>query len=219
MRQQNSDDPGAIRLTSWKEIAAFLGRDQRTAKRWEGSRGLPVRRVPGRGRAAVFAYPHELRAWLDGVSTVETGGSQEPDGTPAPGIGPPPSSATPKRVLPVAALLAVLAVVLIVAGLAALLWTGRNSATPTTILSEGSHNAAAVTYYQSGLHAWQTRSPCRPSTGYRRFHERHTRRSSLCAALHGSRQHLQSDVRVHRNVIQRGVWQSCRFRQTCNLPK
>jgi Tfp pilus assembly protein PilF len=59
----------------------------------------------------------------------------------------------------VAAPLAVLAAVLIVAGLAALLWNGRNSAAPTTILSEGSHNAAAVAYYQSGLHAWQTRSP------------------------------------------------------------
>ena len=51
------------RLTTWKEIAAFLGRDERTAKRWEATRSLPVRRVPG-GRSTVFAYRHELEDWL-----------------------------------------------------------------------------------------------------------------------------------------------------------
>ena len=29
------------RLDSWKEIAAFLGRDERTVRRWEKERGLP----------------------------------------------------------------------------------------------------------------------------------------------------------------------------------
>jgi hypothetical protein len=49
-------------LKSWKEIASFFGRDERTVKRWEAGRGLPVHRVPGRTRASVYAYPSELEA-------------------------------------------------------------------------------------------------------------------------------------------------------------
>jgi Tfp pilus assembly protein PilF len=53
---------GRKRLDSWKEIAAFFGRDERTVNRWE-KLGLPVRRLPGtKGR--VFAYAEELSAWL-----------------------------------------------------------------------------------------------------------------------------------------------------------
>lgn len=51
------------RIDSWKEIAAFFGRDERTVKRWEKERGLPVRRVPG-NRGSVFAYTDELSRWL-----------------------------------------------------------------------------------------------------------------------------------------------------------
>ncbi len=56
------------RLDSWKEIAAFFGRAERTVKRWETERGLPVHRVPGGGRSAVFAYSNELSEWLKGRS-------------------------------------------------------------------------------------------------------------------------------------------------------
>src|ERR1700735_5549755 len=56
------------RPDSWKEIAAFLGRAERTVKRWESERGLPVHRVPGGGRSAVFAYANELADWLKGRS-------------------------------------------------------------------------------------------------------------------------------------------------------
>jgi tetratricopeptide (TPR) repeat protein len=52
------------RLDSWKEIATFFGRDERTVKRWEKERGLPVYRVPGSARGGVFAYPGELAEWL-----------------------------------------------------------------------------------------------------------------------------------------------------------
>ena len=51
------------RLKSWKEIAAFFGADERTVRRWE-ERGLPIRRVPGGGRATVYAEIDELQAWL-----------------------------------------------------------------------------------------------------------------------------------------------------------
>ena len=51
------------RLDSWKEIAVFFGRDERTVNRWEKELGLPVHRLPGtKGR--VYAYADELSAWL-----------------------------------------------------------------------------------------------------------------------------------------------------------
>jgi tetratricopeptide (TPR) repeat protein len=54
------------RLDSWKEIAAYFDRDERTVRRWEKERSLPVHRVPGGGRGGVFAYTDELREWLKG---------------------------------------------------------------------------------------------------------------------------------------------------------
>ena len=44
------------RLDSWKEIAAFFDRDERTVRRWEKERALPVHRVPGKGRGSVYAF-------------------------------------------------------------------------------------------------------------------------------------------------------------------
>ncbi len=58
---------GATRITrldSWKEIGAFFGCTERTAKRWEQERGLPVHRIPGSKRGRVFAYPEELTRWM-----------------------------------------------------------------------------------------------------------------------------------------------------------
>lgn len=52
------------RLGSWKEIAAYLGRDVRTALRWHKDRGLPVHRPPGGRGQSVFGYTDEIDAWL-----------------------------------------------------------------------------------------------------------------------------------------------------------
>lgn len=52
------------RLGSWKEIAAFFECDERTLRRWEKERGLPIHRTPGGGGGKVFAYTDELSAWL-----------------------------------------------------------------------------------------------------------------------------------------------------------
>ena len=60
--ERSQDEPE--RLVSWKGIAAFFERDERTVKRWERDRGLPVHRVPGGERGGVFAYPSELKDWL-----------------------------------------------------------------------------------------------------------------------------------------------------------
>ncbi len=51
------------RLESWKEIAAYLNREVRTARRWEKERGLPVHRIPGK-RSGVYALAPEVDAWL-----------------------------------------------------------------------------------------------------------------------------------------------------------
>ncbi len=55
------NDSVTDRLESWKEIASFIGRDDRTAMRWE-EKGMPVRRDPG-GR--VYASRAEIQQWLD----------------------------------------------------------------------------------------------------------------------------------------------------------
>lgn len=55
---------GSDRLDSWKAIAAYLQRDERTLRRWEREQGLPVRRVPGGQGTSVFAYVSEIDAWL-----------------------------------------------------------------------------------------------------------------------------------------------------------
>ncbi|MFP5229286.1 MAG: tetratricopeptide repeat protein [Acidobacteriota bacterium] len=75
------------RIDSWKEIAAFFGRDERTVKRWEKDRGLPVHRLPGE-RGGVFAWSHELTAWLNSSRTNGKSNSASP----APQDPPPPST-------------------------------------------------------------------------------------------------------------------------------
>jgi tetratricopeptide (TPR) repeat protein len=52
-------------LQSWKEIASYLGRAERTCRRWEKEFDLPVHRMDGSPRASVFAYTEELDQWLD----------------------------------------------------------------------------------------------------------------------------------------------------------
>lgn len=59
----DSQDKGP-KLDSWKAIAKYVGRDVRSAQRWERERGLPIHRVPGEKGGSVFAYAAELDAWL-----------------------------------------------------------------------------------------------------------------------------------------------------------
>jgi TolB-like protein/Tfp pilus assembly protein PilF len=59
------------RLDSWKEIAAYLKRDERTVRRWEAE-GLPVHRKVHKKQASVYAYKGEIDAWWhDGRQQVE----------------------------------------------------------------------------------------------------------------------------------------------------
>jgi hypothetical protein len=50
-------------LTSWKEVAFYMGKSVRTVQRWERF-GLPIRRPYDIGHAsAIIAYTDELNAW------------------------------------------------------------------------------------------------------------------------------------------------------------
>lgn len=51
-------------IHGWKEIGSYIGRTERTARRWEIERRLPVRRTPGQGRSSVYAIKSELDGWL-----------------------------------------------------------------------------------------------------------------------------------------------------------
>jgi hypothetical protein len=74
----NADDSSlGTRLDSWKEIANHLGRGERTVKRWETDRGLPVHRVPGGARSSVFAYTTELAEWLKSSKDLPLEPAQE----------------------------------------------------------------------------------------------------------------------------------------------
>jgi len=56
--------PESHQLRGWKEIAAYLKASERSAKRWEGNRGLPIHRIPGTTRDVVFAHSEELDDWV-----------------------------------------------------------------------------------------------------------------------------------------------------------
>src|SRR6202035_2574586 len=60
----------AARLDGWKVIAAFLGKAERTVKRWESDRGLPIHREPGGAKASVYAYAGELDQWLKSSAAI-----------------------------------------------------------------------------------------------------------------------------------------------------
>jgi predicted DNA-binding transcriptional regulator AlpA len=54
-------------LQSWKEIAAYLGRSERTCRRWETEFRLPIHRMDGSVRGSVFAYKSEIDRWTDEI--------------------------------------------------------------------------------------------------------------------------------------------------------
>jgi hypothetical protein len=56
--------PDRDRLDSWKEIAVYLDREVRTAERWEKREGLPVHRHIHANASSVYAFKHEIDAWL-----------------------------------------------------------------------------------------------------------------------------------------------------------
>src|SRR5258708_7723529 len=51
-------------LDSWKQIAVYLHREVRTVQRWEKREGLPVHRQFHVKAGTVWAFKHEIDAWL-----------------------------------------------------------------------------------------------------------------------------------------------------------
>src|SRR6266478_4679026 len=74
-KSQSTPEPSeplvSERLDSWKEIAAYLRRDERTVRRWE-QEGLPVHRHAHKRKATVYGYRSEIDVWWnDGHGQVE----------------------------------------------------------------------------------------------------------------------------------------------------
>ncbi len=61
-----TSQPEQGRLFSWKQIAGYLERSERTVRRWEQTEGLPVHKHQHLLRPSVWAYQHELDEWLEG---------------------------------------------------------------------------------------------------------------------------------------------------------
>jgi hypothetical protein len=70
----SSGEPLGRRLDSWKEIASYLNRSEKTVRRWEEKEGLPVHRLLHEQRGSVYAYDSQLDAWLESRSHLGSHG-------------------------------------------------------------------------------------------------------------------------------------------------
>ncbi len=59
----NPDETNETPLESWKEIAAYLQRNEVTARRWEKGEGLPIHRHTHQRGSSVYAFRSEIDAW------------------------------------------------------------------------------------------------------------------------------------------------------------
>jgi hypothetical protein len=101
------------RLDSWKAIAAYLGRDAGTVRRWERTRGLPVHRVPGGKGSSVFAFTGEIDAWLKSAPQESAAQEQSPAESPTPAeLAPAPRRSAARWWWPVAGIALAGAIVL-----------------------------------------------------------------------------------------------------------
>ncbi len=171
---KNANDGVQERLESWKEIAAYLNCGERTAKRWEMTRDLPVRRLPG-GPSRVFAYRRDVDLWRERLSPDELeGNNEDSEGLPGEARTPAPHSQEPAAVRSVFADAPVLRLntrpsalfrlttlgasvallVLLIVG------AGFHRSTPTRVEAH-SHvpSAEARNLYLSGRFYWNKRTP------------------------------------------------------------
>ena len=104
------------RLDSWKEIAAYLGREVRTVQGWEKTEALPIHRHQHARQGTVYAFRSELDAWKQARKSVPEAAHEVE--APAPSPAPAPArKSTP--IFVAAAGIGLLAI----AG--TFLWTGR----------------------------------------------------------------------------------------------
>ena len=180
-RTRPEDLSAERRLNGWKEIANYLARAERTVKRWESDRGLPIHRIPGGGRAAVHAFKPELDEWLQSVRVTELDRQEaqdepslgglasvelprlisSPEELPSPTLpDPEPAAAKSNRLAPKLILTAGLAL----AGLALLIasriyLTRHRTASATTSQVSEAERVIARDLYLKGRFEWNMRTP------------------------------------------------------------
>jgi tetratricopeptide (TPR) repeat protein len=166
------------RLNSWKEIASFFGRDERTVKRWEKQRGLPVHRVPGGEKGGVFVFTDELSDWLQTrgepaaiaadqnvVEEIPGAGSGNSQATPSEAKLEPDVAAAPPHRATVARIVGGVVLVLFLASLTYKLQTrsGTTSAGKLDAVTAESRGRAghgeAEEFYLQGRYYWSKRTP------------------------------------------------------------
>ena len=176
------------RLDSWKEIASFFSRDERTVKRWEKERGLPVHRLQKGARGPVHAFTDELLRWMkspvsmdSAAATIEPSETEgdSPAGEVSPDTAPP--QITPEQGglnlrrrasdQPHARrrwrLLTALVGGALLLGAAGFLWvklapsrSARADAVPKQALAESrTTNPEAREFYLKGRYEWDKRTP------------------------------------------------------------
>jgi len=160
-----AERPVSRRLDTWKEIASFIGRDERTAKRWEATRGLPVHRPPGGGRSKVYAYTDEVWRWMHEIAELEPppvesasdaeSGSDLVKAQPrsVDGLG----ILARRRRWPLRAALTLGLACAVVIGLVAVIGTALRPSPPVKVNADADKDAAE--FYRAGLHDWSTRTP------------------------------------------------------------
>ena len=174
-----------MRLDGWKDIAAYLCRAERTVKRWEANRGLPIHRVPGGAKASVYAYSDELNEWLNSsasaahdpaVSAADHASETNPSATNGTAQAPLPSESAQSSIAPNRKLRFATAVIgLAVAG-SAFVFVMVSPATgnhlPETVkaifVKKGAGTSAAISdeerkraldLYLKGRYEWNQRTP------------------------------------------------------------
>jgi Tol biopolymer transport system component len=113
--RQSSDTPRSERLDSWKEIATHFDRDVTTVQRWEKREGMPVHRHLHDRAGSIYAFTAELDEWARSrnVRVMQENGNDVASPIPLPL---PPRSAVPasrarwRVILPLAAVIALLAI-------------------------------------------------------------------------------------------------------------
>lgn len=166
---------GGRRLIGWKAIGLFLSCTERTARRWEADRSMPVHRIPGGGRSSVWASTDELRQWLQALPSevqdtlrAEAGGDT---GTPGRGSESPPAVEEPPRRTPW--LLAALLIpgLIVVAGLA---WNSARHSSPAAATVTGGpydDDPQAREAYMTARFELATRSAESLTAAERGFHQ------------------------------------------------
>ena len=162
---------GNRRLDSWKEIAAFFGRDERTVKRWEKDKGLPVHRLPENTGARVFAFTDELTRWMNSPEPANTNvaAEEQRDITQreSPGGAVPFPRPPPRRWAVIALVVAILASASFMIAYrrgrsGPSVSEGTSSAPPSSVAAKGSHavqDPVARDLYLKGRYHWDKRTP------------------------------------------------------------